>query len=161
MSTRTKKIPQLPPATGLSGADLFVFSQNDVAKRVNFETIQRKIQLELGSAKDIELRKANGYIQWKYVGDTTWINLIALTDLQGPPGSGGATQSKFTGDGVTKIFNGISGINSLNSLKYSVSVGGVVQEPSVSFTVSLDNGGSLIFDEAPPDGLPITILAFQ
>lgn len=161
MSTRTKKIPQLPAATALSGADMFVFSQNDIAKRVNFETIKRRIQLDLSGSKDIELRKYGGYIQWKYAGDLDWINLVSLQDLQGPPGEGAAAQWVFEGDGAKKIYNGISGIISLNAVKYNVSVGGLVQQPYSSYTVSLEAGGSLIFDEAPPARLPISIIALE
>lgn len=47
-----------------------------------------------------ELRAANGYIQWRYVGETSWNNLVALADLTGSKGDTGT-------DGI----NGIDGID--------------------------------------------------
>lgn len=38
-----------------------------------------------------ELRVSGGYIQWKYPSQTTWTNLVALTEITGPAGSTGAT----------------------------------------------------------------------
>lgn len=37
----------------------------------------------------VELGTGSGYIRWRYVGETTWTNLVALSSLQGPPGSTG------------------------------------------------------------------------
>ena len=41
--------------------------------------------------KEIELQKSTTHIQWRYVGDTNWINLVALSDLKGAKGEKGAT----------------------------------------------------------------------
>lgn len=38
---------------------------------------------------EIELQKSATYIQWRYVGDATWINLVALSDLKGADGTNG------------------------------------------------------------------------
>lgn len=38
--------------------------------------------------KEIELRKLNNYIQWRYIGDD-WVNLIAIADLKGDTGKKG------------------------------------------------------------------------
>lgn len=40
--------------------------------------------------KQIELSVESGYIVWRYVGDTSWINLVALSTLTGPAGADGA-----------------------------------------------------------------------
>lgn len=37
----------------------------------------------------IEFQSNNGYIQFRYIGDTVWQNVIALTDLMGSPGQAG------------------------------------------------------------------------
>lgn len=37
--------------------------------------------------ESIELRTSGGFIQWRVVGDTSWINLISLEALEGPAGS--------------------------------------------------------------------------
>lgn len=36
--------------------------------------------------REIELQKSATHIQWRYVGDPTWTNLVALSDLKGDPG---------------------------------------------------------------------------
>ena len=41
------------------------------------------------NAKEIELQKSTTHIQWRYVGDTEWTNLVALADLKGSKGDKG------------------------------------------------------------------------
>lgn len=43
------------------------------------------------NGKEIELQKSTTHIQWRYVGDTNWNNLVALSDLKGEKGDTGAT----------------------------------------------------------------------
>lgn len=56
--------------------------------------------------KQIELQKSGNYIQWRYKGDTTWTNLVALSDITGPPGTPGkdgadGTPGENGADGIT------------------------------------------------------------
>lgn len=53
--------PQGPPGGGSSGAD----------------------------SREIELRKGTIYIEWRYVGESSWRNLIAIEELKGPKGDKG------------------------------------------------------------------------
>ena len=39
--------------------------------------------------REIELQVGNGYIQWRYKGEETWNNLIALSTLEGKQGPKG------------------------------------------------------------------------
>ncbi len=39
--------------------------------------------------REVELIQQDGWVQWRYVGDTTWTNLIAVTDLKGEKGDQG------------------------------------------------------------------------
>lgn len=39
--------------------------------------------------REVELSVEAGYIVWRYVGDTSWINLVALSTLTGPAGADG------------------------------------------------------------------------
>ena len=39
-----------------------------------------------GDGREVELRNNGLFIQWRYVGDPSWINLVALADLEGPQG---------------------------------------------------------------------------
>jgi hypothetical protein len=161
MATKVKKIPQLNLASYVASPDLFVINQNGITKRATFALLKDTITRDFEHARDIQLRKTDQYIQWRYVGDLMWTNLVPLSELQGPPGLGSTTQTVFTADGVKKIFNGISGISSNNALKCIVTVGGATQEPGISYTVSTENNGSVIFDEAPPANLAITVCVFQ
>lgn len=42
-----------------------------------------------GSAKQIEIQKGTTHIQWRYVGDEAWIDLIAIADITGAKGDKG------------------------------------------------------------------------
>ncbi len=44
-----------------------------------------RAKLETASdGRELELRRTATYIQWRYVGDDTWVDLIALSDITGP-----------------------------------------------------------------------------
>lgn len=59
-----------------------------------------------GDGREVELQASATHIQWRYVGDAAWIDLIALSELEGPAGPQGAT-------GAT----GVAGANGL-SIEY-------------------------------------------
>lgn len=44
--------------------------------------------------REIELRIYAGYIQWHYIGDVSWKNLISLDELRGPKGDEGSEGKK-------------------------------------------------------------------
>ncbi|MGG7215418.1 hypothetical protein ACQPUY_17760, partial [Clostridium nigeriense] len=63
-----------------------------------------------GSGREIELQVGNGFIQWRYKGEESWNNLIAITELQvpGPPGKDGkngldGTNGQDGADGITPV----------------------------------------------------------
>jgi hypothetical protein len=39
--------------------------------------------------RNIELRNSSTHIQWRYAGDATWLNLVALSTITGPQGGAG------------------------------------------------------------------------
>lgn len=47
--------------------------------------------------REIELQKGTTYIQWRYVGDIGWNNLVLVADLKGDQGDTGATGSPGPG----------------------------------------------------------------
>lgn len=79
----------------LSADDLAKFSQEgthtiSVSYLNAATTFTITITGEAGAdGKEVLLQVADGYIQWKYDGDATWTNLIALTALFGPAGNNG------------------------------------------------------------------------
>lgn len=84
--------------------DDITLSNNVLTLLANSKTI-KTITLpsnETGTnAKEIELQKSTDYIQWRYVGDTDWTNLIALSDLEGEKGDKGDTGN--TGVGIQSV----------------------------------------------------------
>ena len=59
------------------------------------------------NGKQIELNKSATHVQWRYVGDLLWKNLIPLSDLKGPQGVRGPEGKK--GDTGAKGEPGIAG----------------------------------------------------
>ena len=101
----------------------------------------------------VNIRVENQFIQWQFQGGP-WYNLISLANLR----SSLVPQiSFFEGDGEQLEFGPLPGLSSVNPNKCAVVIGGVVQKPTVSYTLSLENGGKIIFDEAPPEGIDITV----
>lgn len=46
------------------------------------------------NGREVELQKSATHIQWRYVGESNWINLVALADITGAKGSTGAKGEK-------------------------------------------------------------------
>lgn len=57
--------------------------------------------------REIELNKSSTHVQWRYVGETIWHNLILLTELKGAKGERGAKGDK--GDRGEKGLQGPAG----------------------------------------------------
>jgi len=53
-------------------------------------TIQRTAFSTAANGREVEFQKSATHIQWRYVGDLTWGNLVALDDLRGADGNDGA-----------------------------------------------------------------------
>ena len=54
-----------------------------------------------GDGREIELRNNGSFVQWRYVGDAGWVDLVELTSLQGPTGATGESGcSLLQGAGV-------------------------------------------------------------
>lgn len=58
--------------------------------------------------KQVEIQKSATHIQWRYAGDSSWINLVALSDIKGADGSAATiTQSAIiTALGFTPLNSG-------------------------------------------------------
>lgn len=75
--------------------DDITLSNNVLTLLANSKTIKTITLPSTGgsgsNAREIELQKTDTYIQWRYVGDTDWSNLVALNDLKGEKGDKGDT----------------------------------------------------------------------
>jgi hypothetical protein len=145
---KVKRIPQLPAATTLGDADLFLVHQNNASKKVTFSTFKTLLGSATGPLDEnsVDIRINNDNIQWQFNGGP-WYNLITLTEIKQ---AAVPEISFFNGDGHTLEFGPIPGLVSDNPNRCQVVVGGVVQQPTFSYTLSLADGGKLIFPEAPP-----------
>jgi len=98
------------------------------------ETIRGPIGLPGEDGRDIVLQVSNGFIQWTYLGETNWTNLVALSDLTGSDGrevtfqvANGFIQWAYLGEAFTNLIDltlliGESGQDG-NSIKLKVSNG--------------------------------------
>ena len=77
---------------------LTLLANNKTIKTITLPSI------DAGTAREIELQSNGTYIQWRYVGDTDWTNLVLLTELKGEKGDTGlsayelAQSQGFTGN---------------------------------------------------------------
>jgi len=51
--------------------------------------VRAKLNAISADAREIELRRSATSLEWRYVGDTSWTELVALADLTGPAGPQG------------------------------------------------------------------------
>ena len=72
--------------------------------------------------------------------------------------SGNPTRWLFTGDGSTLTFS-ITGATALYTTSYLVTIDGVVQDPTFSYNIAISAAPTLTFDQAPPSGTRIVVIA--
>ena len=71
---------------------------------------------------------------------------------------GGTIISAFTADGSTS-YHPLNGYSSTDVSAYLVSVAGIEQRPTVDWTISAENSGTVVFATAPPVGASIVVRA--
>ena len=72
--------------------------------------------------------------------------------------SGNPIRWLFTGNGSTLTFS-ITGATALYTTSYLVTIDGVVQDPTFSYNVAISAAPTLTFDQAPPSGTRIVVIA--
>lgn len=83
----------------------------------------------------IELQKTATHIQWRYVGDVSWTNLIALVDISGTDGTDGDDGAAAT-IAVGTVTTGAPGSSA------AVSNAGTTSAAVFNFTIPRGNAGS-------------------
>lgn len=73
--------------------------KNSVLKLMSGEKELSRVIIRNGSgsgadAREIELQKSGTTIQWRYAGDSEWIDLVTLAEITGPAGSPGPQGEK-------------------------------------------------------------------
>jgi len=92
--------------------------RNRKLKTINGESIIGTGDIEItgggANGREIEIQKGLTHIQWRYVGDVIWIDLIAITELKGEQGIQGETGLQgLKGDTGLQGANGLDGIQGL------------------------------------------------
>lgn len=101
------------------------------SKNIKAITLPTSTTSEGTNGKEIELQKSTTHIQWRYVGDADWINLVALADLKGADGAKGdkgdtgATPNLQIGN-VTTLDNGSNA---------TASITGTVENPLLNLGI--------------------------
>lgn len=89
--------------------------------------------------RNIELLNSGTHIQWRYVGDATWTNLVALTAITGPQGpagtNGAAGATGQTGPAGAAGANGIQGPQGTPGIQGPQGIQGIQGEPGTPNTV--------------------------
>lgn len=100
--------------------------KNSILRLMAGETELAQVTISGGSgtgsdAREIELQKSETAIQWRYVGDETWKDLVDLADLKGDPGPQGPAGSagKDGSDGAP----GKNGADGKSAYQYAVDGG--------------------------------------
>ncbi|MFA7126307.1 MAG: InlB B-repeat-containing protein [Bacilli bacterium] len=78
----------------LSESDLALLNQTGTHNiQVNYlaNSAAFEITISAEDGREVELQATTDYIQWRYQGDTTWNNLVALAILKGADGTAGAS----------------------------------------------------------------------
>lgn len=86
--------------------------------------------------REVELQSDGSFIQWRYAGDATWINLVDISQLQGQTGEAGPSAYEVA------VSNGFLGTES----EWLDSITGVSQGVSVIYNIE-GNIDKLIFED--------------
>lgn len=119
------EVPELPPKGLMPAGARFIIKDGIETKeyiKLNDGEYHLLSGGSSGSGKQIELQKSVSHIQWRYVGDTTWTDLVALSEITGTNGTNGA--------------NGIDGDNAYVYIAYASDANGTGF--TLTFNPSLD-----------------------
>jgi hypothetical protein len=101
---------------------------------------------------EVQLQKSATHIQWRYVGDLTWTDLVALNDLKGADGNAGAAGVDGN-DGADAVWNFTGAYN----LGLPYAVGDVATYDGETWYRKNSNGGNV--GDTPSEGTFWTKLA--
>lgn len=128
------------------------------------------------NGKEIELRNNSTYIQWRYIGDENWYNLIEVSSLRGVDGENGKSAyelAKDTGytDTLEKWLESLKGSNGrgIESINWKSSTGGlsagiegakdtyeILYDDKTTSTFIIQNGSKGTTGDTGENGISIT-----
>ena len=114
-----------------------------------------------GDGREIELRNNGLFIQWRYVGDVSWIDLVALSELEGPQGiqgiqgiQGEQGPKGDTGDIGPQGPQGLKGDTGEQGIQGPAGTNGA-DGVNVTITTTTDQA---VFDTATPSSTELVVL---
>lgn len=104
--------------------------KNNILKLLSGETELARVTITGGSgggtdAREIELQNDGTYIQWRYVDDLSWTNLVALEDITGPQGEPGIQGEQ--GEAGTAGADGKDGADGRGIISSEITLNGHLQ----------------------------------
>lgn len=81
-----KKLTEVTIANAAKDADCFVLLQDRIVKQIPLSALD----LGGGEVMEIELRKNEGYVEWRTKGSSVWHKLFSLDEVKGEPGKNGS-----------------------------------------------------------------------
>ena len=102
------RISDLTPAFIVNSGDLFVIEQADGTRSLSYSLLRNSLSQEIASGKVIELNNNGISLQWKYLGDLVWRNLLNLSELKGPPGDSISWKGTWIDTTLYKLLEAVS-----------------------------------------------------
>jgi hypothetical protein len=114
----------------------------------------------------IEIGTGGGYLRWRYVGESTWTNLVTLESLRGPQGIQGVPGNNGLSAYQVAVANGFAGTQAewLLSLKGEQGDQGLQGPPGIPsqrriHRITETNSGSIVCDWNSYDEIRVTLTA--
>ncbi len=96
--------------------------------------------------REIELQKSATHIQWRYAGDVSWTNLVALSELKGDPGDPGGSEIEVT---VSSTQGTVAKVGTTSAGNYTPTVGDKLLvtftngQTANNITLNIDGSGAI------------------
>lgn len=142
--------------TGAAGSIAVVTNSGSSSAAVLNFTLPRGDTGTAGTnGREIQLQASATHVQWRYVGDTAWTNLVALADITGPQGPQGpatiAIGTVTTGNAGTSASVTNSGTSSAVVLDFTIPRGesgtaGVSWQPVPMSPSATGTNGDIAYD---------------
>jgi hypothetical protein len=153
IASLTFEAPNLQPAPPAVGKKLFLHSSGELKLLAPDGGIMSLGNGVVGiNGREVQLQKSTTHIQWRYVGDLTWSDLVALNDLKGADGNAGAAGTDGN-DGADAVWNFTGAYN----LGLPYAVGDIATYLGETWYRKNSNGGNV--GDTPAEGTFWTLIA--
>ncbi|HRJ90087.1 MAG TPA: hypothetical protein PLX39_15525 [Pyrinomonadaceae bacterium] len=121
--------------TGAAGSSAAVSNAGTAnAAILNFTIPRGNVGPQGDAGREVEIQAGATHLQWRYAGDAGWTNLVALSELTGPPGDPGDDGDAAT-ISIGTVTTGAAGSSA------AVSNAGTANAAILNFTIPRGNAG--------------------